>query len=119
MGLPFYSRDIRTGEWQPYEDLVRDNPLSPSIDQIGTAYFNGPDLISKKTNLALNSNFAGVMIWEIGQDHFDNTVQALASDALSPVITNVILTHGRSDSPDHQALKSAGSGADLGNRDEL
>ena len=53
MGLPFYARDVRTGEWTTYEDVVKihakGTTLDPSVDQLGDRYFNGIDMIRKKT----------------------------------------------------------------------
>ena len=31
-------------------------------------YFNGPDLVAKKTRYALEQKLRGVMFWELGQD---------------------------------------------------
>ena len=60
LGLPFYGRDSRSGEWTTYEDLVqRFHPLKPRVDRVpasgqGDAYigFNGVDTIYNKTRLA-------------------------------------------------------------------
>lgn len=80
VGVPFYGRHSKTGDWTTYEDLVQQYaPLSPSLDKVkvlgggrknGGAYiaFNGIDTIRKKTQYALNSGVGGVMIWEVGQD---------------------------------------------------
>ena len=81
MGLPFYSRDVRTGEWDTYEDLVKRHApkggLKPDADQIGHKYFNGRDMIQRKTEYAKSKKLGGVMIWEVGQDNFINDVRAL------------------------------------------
>jgi hypothetical protein len=55
LGLPFYGRDARTGEWQSYEDLVQRHwPLPPDADGVRESrgsgsgqetwlvHFNGP-----------------------------------------------------------------------------
>ena len=36
--------------------------------QVGDYYFNGFEMIKTKTRLAAAEGFAGVMIWEVGQD---------------------------------------------------
>lgn len=95
MGLPFYSRDVKTGQWKTYEDLVRSGPLDPSVDQVGNNYFNGQDMIERKTKFALKSGLAGVMIWESGQDHFDNDNESLAQDSLHVSISRAIAEVGK------------------------
>ncbi|KAJ1451079.1 glycoside hydrolase superfamily [Pelagophyceae sp. CCMP2097] len=73
LGLPFYARDARSGDWTTYEDMVqRHHPLGPTADQVfvdGSALgFNGVSTIEAKTKMALKAGLAGVMIWEVGQD---------------------------------------------------
>ncbi|CAE7352676.1 unnamed protein product [Symbiodinium natans] len=74
MGVPFYGRHSRSGEWTTYEDLVQKHwPLNPNVDSVdapdqGTIGFNGVDTIRHKTGYALQVELGGVMIWEVGQD---------------------------------------------------
>jgi GH18 family chitinase len=93
LGLPFYGRHSRTGDWTTYEDIVQKyHPLSPTADIAivvlntngdndslnengdstgrpdGYIGFNGIDTISAKTRLALAQGLGGLMIWEVGQD---------------------------------------------------
>jgi len=69
LGLPFYGRHVKTGDWKSYEDLVQMHaPLEPDVDEAGGYYFNGPHLIQRKTRLAIELGLGGVMIWEVGQD---------------------------------------------------
>eukprot|EP00293_Proteomonas_sulcata_P000171 CAMPEP_0184323560 /NCGR_PEP_ID=MMETSP1049-20130417/130974_1 /TAXON_ID=77928 /ORGANISM="Proteomonas sulcata, Strain CCMP704" /LENGTH=86 /DNA_ID=CAMNT_0026645107 /DNA_START=1 /DNA_END=257 /DNA_ORIENTATION=+ len=70
MGLPFYSRSTRTGDWKTYEDLIKmyGKKLTKSTDEIDEHYFNGYKMIQKKTRYALQNGLGGVMIWEVGQD---------------------------------------------------
>ena len=79
LGLPFYGRHVRTGEWKSYEDLVQEHSraaggsLQPADewalrDEAAGYFFNGPALIERKTRLALEAGLGGVMIWEGGQD---------------------------------------------------
>lgn len=66
LGLPFYGRHTRTGEWKSYEDLVQaHHPLAPAVDEAGGYFFNGADLIARKTKLAVELGLGGVMIWEV------------------------------------------------------
>ena len=75
LGLPFYGRHVSTGDWKSYEDLVQAHaPLAPGTDEAGGYYFNGPDLIMRKTRLARELGLGGVMIWEVGQDCRQNAV---------------------------------------------
>eukprot|EP00037_Helgoeca_nana_P024780 m.265703 g.265703 ORF g.265703 m.265703 type:complete len:341 (-) comp26755_c0_seq1:3310-4332(-) len=94
MGLPFYSRDVRTGDWATYEDIVKihaGGTLDPDIDQLGDRYFNGAAMIRRKTAYAKAMGLGGVMIWEVGQDNFMNDISALdPSTALLPVISSEI-----------------------------
>lgn len=70
VGLPFYGRSLRTGDWKSYEDLVQATPggLASGADQLGDQYFNGIDTIRRKVRHAVTSGIGGVMIWEVGQD---------------------------------------------------
>jgi hypothetical protein len=51
-------------------------PLNPATDQIGQKYFNGVDMIKRKTEYAKEMKCGGVMIWEVGQDNFINALAA-------------------------------------------
>jgi len=75
LGLPFYGRHVRTGEWKSYEDIVsKMNIKSPDQDEVDGYYFNGPSTIRNKVKLAIKNGLAGVMIWETGQDCRVNAV---------------------------------------------
>ena len=49
-------------------------PAGAGTDEAGGYYFNGPDLIMRKTRLARELGLGGVMIWEVGQDCRQNAV---------------------------------------------
>ena len=69
LGLPFYGRELRTGAWHTYEDLVqKHHPLGAEVDLVDGIAFNGRATIAKKTRLAVSRGLAGVMVWEGGQD---------------------------------------------------
>ena len=78
LGVPFYGRHIKTGDWKSYEDLVQMNAAllknRPEVDEAGGYYFNGPGTIAKKVQLARSLGLGGVMIWEVGQDCRRNAV---------------------------------------------
>jgi len=69
LGLPFYGRKAKSGEWFTYEDIVqRQATLQPELDTVDDIGFNGISTIQAKVRLSINDNAAGVMIWEVGQD---------------------------------------------------
>ena len=80
LGLPFYGRFLREGDWQSYEDIVqRHHPLAPGTDVVpsrdggrwgkwDTLAFNGVATIVEKTRYAVERGAGGVMVWEAGQD---------------------------------------------------
>ena len=94
VGVPFYGRNSRSGDWTTYEDIVQTyHPLAPSADiavvvQGGkeikgkgvsetdetaakpTSYigYNGIATIQAKVAEARSLHLGGVMIWEVGQD---------------------------------------------------
>ena len=77
LGIPFYGR-IYSGLDPQYwtkamtYTKIRDtfSPYSGD-DEAGGYYFNGIDTVRKKTGYARDNNLGGVMIWELGQDSFD------------------------------------------------
>jgi len=69
LGLPFYGRHVHTGEWKSYEDIVQQLPTPwAKQNEVHGYYYNGPELIKRKTRLAIELGLGGVMIWEVGQD---------------------------------------------------
>jgi chitinase len=80
LGLPLYGYKFASesggqGTSQKYSEIVSAFPeLAPSDDQTPGSdwcFFNGPDMIRKKTAYALDNGFAGVMVWEMSQDTQD------------------------------------------------
>lgn len=71
LGLPFYGRDINTGEPKAYYELAGSVVQSGRVrtgDQIGSVYFNSHRTLRRKIELAREGGVGGVMIWELGQD---------------------------------------------------
>ncbi|MBS0262959.1 MAG: hypothetical protein JSS02_13525 [Planctomycetes bacterium] len=69
LGVPFYGRDTQNrNQTLAYRDIVSQWNPRPTVDEIGTLYFNGHATIRRKTEFALGANAGGIMIWEIGQD---------------------------------------------------
>ncbi|MCH7757210.1 MAG: PKD domain-containing protein [Thaumarchaeota archaeon] len=72
LGIPFYGRNDQAKAMK-YEDIVATCNLSPSDNYCNGYFFNGIDLVKQKSQFVLNSNYAGVMIWNLGQDTYDDT----------------------------------------------
>lgn len=73
LGVPFYGYDFSNAPQSvssfTYQSMVNLDPANAELDQVGESYYNGIPTIQQKTDLAL-SKLSGIMIWELGQDHF-------------------------------------------------
>ena len=73
LGVPFYGYDFTDQNnvtALTYAEIISTEPANAQTDQVGQIYYNGLQTIEQKTTLALNE-LSGVMIWELGQDSFD------------------------------------------------
>ncbi len=73
LGLPFYGYNFvnsTTASSVTYGQMVATNTSYADIDNVGTIYYNGRPNIESKVELA-NDQVGGVLIWELGQDSFD------------------------------------------------
>ncbi len=73
LGVPFYGYDFTDQNnvvSVKYSDMVALDPSYSQLDQVGEIYYNGMPTIEQKTILAIEE-LSGVMIWELGQDSFD------------------------------------------------
>jgi chitinase len=73
LGVPFYAQPEDVSIKQvSYAAIIDSNPKNAKRDNVmlnGTTYhYNGVTTIQKKTNLALDSGFGGMMLWELGHD---------------------------------------------------
>ncbi len=73
LGVPFYAQPEDPAIKQvSYAAIVNSDPANAANDTVsmnGTTYhYNGVDTIKKKTNLALDHGFGGMMLWEAGHD---------------------------------------------------
>ncbi|MDA3958977.1 glycoside hydrolase family 18 protein [Oceanispirochaeta sp.] len=74
MGIPFYGRifdGYSPDYWkkaQSYREIIRQNPVLPHEDEAEGYYFNGPETVQKKTEIAEELSLGGFFVWEIGQD---------------------------------------------------
>jgi len=72
LGVPFYGYDFTDQSnvtAVTFAGIVNLDPANAQLDQVGEIYYNGLPTIEQKTTLALNE-LSGIMIWELGQDHF-------------------------------------------------
>lgn len=73
-GIPFYGRifeGFSPDYWsksQSYMAILEDFAPSPSEDEAGGFYFNGPDTVREKLEIAAEHALQGVFAWEVGQD---------------------------------------------------
>jgi GH18 family chitinase len=69
LGLPFYGRNVtKPDQTATYREILARHKPTADADEIDGIYFNGPATIRKKTEWAIQSKLAGVMVWELGQD---------------------------------------------------
>lgn len=81
LGLPFYGHHLKpkslshskwlfhNGYETMYKNFITLFPDLPSFQNtVDECYFNGIDMIKRKTNLAIDKKLGGVMIWEMGFD---------------------------------------------------
>lgn len=73
LGLPLYGwnfsnkRDVHS---VTFREIINENPMNGFLDQIGSTYLNGIPTIKAKTEYAKNE-VSGVMLWQLGQDAFN------------------------------------------------
>jgi chitinase len=88
LGVPFYAQPEDPSSKQiSYAAIIENNPLYAKSDTVEingqTYHYNGEDTIKKKTKLALDHGFGGMMMWELGQD-------AEGSHSLTQAISKVL-----------------------------
>ncbi|CAG9606384.1 glycoside hydrolase family 18 protein [Pseudoneobacillus rhizosphaerae] len=88
LGVPFYAQPEDPSIKQiSYETIINKDPANASQDTVklnGTTYhYNGEITVQKKTKLALDYGFGGMMVWEAGHD-------SKGEHSLTSVISNVL-----------------------------
>ena len=73
LGVPFYAQPEDPAIKQvSYDTIISDNAANALKDTVslnGTTYhYNGSETMKKKTSLALEEGFGGMMLWEAGHD---------------------------------------------------
>jgi len=72
LGVPFYGFDFSTSPVTSitYGQLVKGDSKLAAVDQTGLTFYNGRPTIKAKVEMAAK-DVSGIMIWELGQDSFD------------------------------------------------
>jgi len=89
LGVPFYAQPEDPNVKQiSYAAIINQNPENAGQDTVvmnGTTYhYNGIATVQKKTKLALDNGFGGMMLWEAGHDtNGDYSLTAAISDSLN------------------------------------
>ncbi len=85
VGVPFYGLKNWSSTIK-YSEILTANPdILPSVDVWDGHYFNGYDLIKKKTQYVKDEGYAGIMIWEVSQDEIYHEYSRLK--AINEVVT--------------------------------
>ena len=74
LGVPFYGYEFKNNTTvvaKTYASIINNNTSHADQDQVGNTYYNGRPTIRAKTRLAATA-VGGIMIWELGQDRFDD-----------------------------------------------
>lgn len=83
LGVPFYgwefddgattSNDVRALTYCQILNLDENNKnYDEAVTETGTVYYNGVSTIEAKIDWVINQKAGGIMIWELGQDCFNN-----------------------------------------------
>ncbi len=72
LGVPFYGYDFSNPEVVSftYAQMIEEGSNFSDRDESGQKFYNGRPTIEKKVELAIQRT-GGIMIWELGQDSFD------------------------------------------------
>ena len=68
IGVPFYG--YGTGGAKTYSEMIAISRSNAYLDQANGVYYNGINTIKSKASYS--KGYAGTMIWELGQDSFDD-----------------------------------------------
>ena len=129
LGIPFYGRNMKTGEPKPYYDLVVKNSQLPQLDNtsdiVDGIFYNSQLTVYNKVMITRMAGVGGVMIWELGQDiqpyitQSDGTTTTTTSDdrslmtavqrgILSTELDDVMSQVDRDERNHYNEVKSAG-----------
>ncbi len=90
LGMPFYGYDFSdptATDTYTYRYIVSFDEAAAQLDQVDDIYYNGIPTIKAKTQYALDENLLGVMIWELGQDNYE---ELSLLDAINEVMNQAV-----------------------------
>jgi GH18 family chitinase len=72
LGIPFYgiNFDPEIAASTTYGEIITEDTENAYVDNVDLIYYNGIPTVVKKTELAMEK-VSGIMIWELGQDAFN------------------------------------------------
>ncbi|NOT03594.1 MAG: glycoside hydrolase family 18 protein [Anaerolineales bacterium] len=74
LGVPFYGRKMDAPfTSSSYQEIMTQYRPSDGLDQMDGIFFNGISTVQHKTCFVRENDFGGIMIWELGQDTWDET----------------------------------------------
>lgn len=103
LGMPFYGYDFGNPNGvsaYTYRYIVSLNEENAQVDQVDEIYYNGIPTIKTKTQYAIDEGLLGVMMWELGQDSYDElslldaineVIQDNVSSVTSETINNILI----------------------------
>ena len=87
LGVPFYAQpEDPKGKQISYDTIINHNPENAMKDIVSingmTYHYNGEATVQRKTKLALEHGFGGMMMWEIGHDSEDDSLITAISETI-------------------------------------
>ena len=87
LGVPFYAQpEDPKGNQISYDTIINHNPKNATKDIVSingmTYHYNGEATVQKKTKLALEHGFGGMMMWEIGHDSENKSLVTAISEEI-------------------------------------
>ncbi|WP_428908187.1 glycosyl hydrolase family 18 protein [Niallia sp. Krafla_26] len=87
LGVPFYAQPEDPNSKQiSYNTIINQHPENSAKDIVHingiTYHYNGEETVQKKTKLALDHGFGGMMVWEIGHDSKQDRLITAISHAI-------------------------------------
>ncbi len=73
LGIPFYGRSSEWSSEMKYEEIVSSCSPGPEENYCNGHFFNGIELVQQKSQHVMNNGYGGIMIWNLGQDTYDQT----------------------------------------------
>ncbi len=95
LGVPFYGWDFTNPsnvKALTFNHIVGLDPNNAAKDRTGQIYYNGSSTIADKTELALQQELGGMMIWELGQDHLgEYSLLSVMDELINPLVSVPII----------------------------